>query len=210
MAAKLPITKNRIRNHFHYFWWQYLLLAIFAVFGWNLLYTTTHYRSPEHLRMEWYYEGYMSNETTPLATALMEQIKPDLYPDMEEVMFTNVGNDETYGDMQLLVWTAAGQGDLSMLTGERFRTLAASGGMTDLTPYIEDGTLNVEGIDLSGGYVTDTETGKRILYGIPTDVLTGLIEYDIDYRAKVMSVLITGGNEAETIQLLSWLLDNMR
>jgi len=210
MASMLPITQNRIRNHFHYFWWQYLLLGIFAIFGWNLLYTTTHYRSPEHLRMEWYYEGYLSNETVTLSTALLEQVKPELFPDMEEVQFLNVGNDETYGDMQLLVWTAAGQGDLFTLTTERYRTLAASGGMTDLTPYIEDGTLNVEGIDLSAGYVTDVETGERFLCGIPTDALTGLAQYGVDYRSKIMGVLITGGNEAESLRLLSWLLDNMR
>ena len=47
---RLPITKERIRNHFHYAWWQYVLLVCLAVFGWNLLYTTTRYRSPESSR----------------------------------------------------------------------------------------------------------------------------------------------------------------
>lgn len=206
-----PITKNRIRNHFHYFWWQYALLAIFAVLGWNLLYTTTHYRSPEHLRIEWYYEGYMTNETAAATAALMEEAKAELFPDMEESTFTNVGSDETYGDMQLLVWTAAGQGDLFMLTEERFKNLATSGAMLDLQPYIDDGTLNVEGIDLSKGYVTDTETGERVLCGIPTDALPGFWEnYYVDHSKKFMGVLTTGANTEETLKLLAHFLNIMR
>ena len=54
MLMRLPITRERIRNHFHYAWWQYVLLVCLAVFGWNLLYTTTRYRSPESLKVEWY------------------------------------------------------------------------------------------------------------------------------------------------------------
>ena len=207
----LPITKKRIRNHFHYFWWQYALLAVFAILGWNLLYTTTHYRSPEHLRVEWYYEGYMANETMTAVNAVLEEAKEKLFPEMEEVSFSNVGNDETYGDMQLLVWTAAGQGDLFMLTDERFRNLAASGGMLDLKPYVEDGTLNVEGIDLSKGYVTDVETGERILCGIPTDSLPGFWNTCyVDHNKKYMGVLVTGANVEETIQLLAHFLNTMR
>ena len=41
---RLPSTRERIRTHFQYAWWQYVLLVCLAVFGWNLLYTTTRYR----------------------------------------------------------------------------------------------------------------------------------------------------------------------
>ena len=54
MLMRLPITRERIRTHFHYAWWQYVLLVCLAIFGWNLLYTTTRYRSPESLKVEWY------------------------------------------------------------------------------------------------------------------------------------------------------------
>ena len=54
---RLPITRERIRTHFHYAWWQYVLLVCLAIFGWNLLYTTTRYRSPESLKVEWYCQG---------------------------------------------------------------------------------------------------------------------------------------------------------
>ena len=50
--------------------------------------------------------------------ALMEQLRLELFPEMEEVTFTAVAYDQTYGDMQLMVWVSAGQGDLYMLERE--------------------------------------------------------------------------------------------
>ena len=210
MSQKLPITKERIRNHFHYFWWQYAMLALVAILGWNLIYTTTRYRSPEHLKIEWYYEGVMSDQTYDKTEALLAELTPQLFPDMEEVTFTQVGMDDTYGFMQLTVWSAAGQGDLYMLSKENFQSLAGSGGFLNLQPYIDDGTLNVEGIDLTDGYVTDFETGETYLAAIPTESLPGFLNYDVDYRGKYMSLLFNGGNDENAIKLMAWFLDNLR
>ena len=53
----MPITKNKIRNHFHYSFWKYLVLIAIALFGWNLIYTSTRYQSPENLKVEFYAEA---------------------------------------------------------------------------------------------------------------------------------------------------------
>jgi len=71
MTPDLKITKARIRNHFTYHWWQYAVLLAVAIFGWNLLYTTTRYRSPEHLKVEWYYQGATSNATQGMVDELV-------------------------------------------------------------------------------------------------------------------------------------------
>jgi hypothetical protein len=207
---KLPITKRRVRNHLTYAWWQYVLLVCLAVFGWNLIYTTTRYRSPEHLKVEWYGEGYVATEQQEQIDALLAGLHGELFPDMEEVTFTPVAYDDTYGNMQLIVWASAGQGDLYTLSEEAYKNLASSGAMLDLQPYIDDGTLNVEGIDLKKGYVTDSETGKRYLTGIPMDSLTGLESYGLAPQGKVMSILASGGNTENTMKLMKWLLENMR
>ena len=47
MKIKTPLTKQRLRTHFTYHLWKYLLAAALTVFCVNLLYTTTAYRSPE-------------------------------------------------------------------------------------------------------------------------------------------------------------------
>ena len=129
---RLPITRERIRTHFHYGWWQYALLIGLAIFGWNLLYTTTRYRSPEALKVEWYCQGAVSMEAQAQLDALLEELRLQLFPEMEEVTFTTIVYDQTYGDMQLLVWSSAGQGDLYMLEREQFQNLASGGGLADL------------------------------------------------------------------------------
>lgn len=207
---RLPITRERIRTHFHYGWWQYALLIGLAIFGWNLLYTTTRYRSPEALKVEWYCQGAVSMEAQAQLDALLEELRLQLFPEMEEVTFTTIVYDQTYGDMQLLVWSSAGQGDLYMLEREQFQNLASGGGLADLTPYIESGALSMGDMDLSAGYVTDTETGKKYLMGIPVDSLTGLEAYGIVPEGMVMGLLANGGNLDNTAKLMQWLIDNMR
>lgn len=206
MTPKLTITRNKIRNHFTYAWWQYAILITAAIFGWNLLFTTTHYRSPEHLKIEWYYEGKSSMETQGLVEGLLAELTPELFPEMEEVTFAVVGTDETYGEMQLMVWMSAGQGDIYMLQTDTFKSYAASGAMVDLQPYVDDGTLNVEGIDLKKGYVKETESGEMHLYGIPADSLTGLMDYHVLPEGTVLSLLVTGGNTENAVKLLAHLL----
>lgn len=209
-APKFPITKERIRNHFHYFWWQYLVLVIAGIFGWNLLYTTTHYRSPEHLKVELYYQGPSTNDTAAKGSALLEEIWPELFPDMEEVDFNIVGTDEMYGDMQLMVWMAAGQGDVYLLTKPSFSTYANGSTLLDLQPYVDDGTLNVEGIDLRSGIATDPETGMKGLFGIPADALEGLWEYDMEPTGKFICLPLASGNIENALILLDYLLDNWK
>ena len=207
---RLRITRERIRNHFHYAWWQYVLLVCLAVFGWNLLYTTTRYRSPESLKVEWYCQGLVDTQAQEELDALMEQLRLELFPEMEEVTFTAVAYDQTYGDMQLMVWVSAGQGDLYMLEREQFENLASAGAMAPLTPYIESGALQTGEIDLTAGYVTDPETGEKYLMGVPTDSLTGLQAYGIDPEGHVLSLLSNGGNLDNTVKLMQWLIDNMQ
>ena len=207
---RLPITRERIRTHFHYGWWQYALLIGLAIFGWNLLYTTTRYRSPEALKVEWYCQGTVSMEAQAQLDALLEELRLQLFPEMEEVTFTTIVYDQTYGDMQLLVWSSAGQGDLYMLEREQFQNLASGGGLADLTPYIESGALSTGDMDLSAGYVTDPETGRKYLMGIPVDSLMGLEAYGIVPEGMVMGLLANGGNLDNTAKLMQWLIDNMR
>jgi len=210
MTPKLPVTRERIRHHFHYDWWQYVILIVASVFFWNMLYNMTHYRSPEHLKMEWYYEGPMTMHTQEMASNLLEDAKAALFPEMEETSFTVVGTDETYGSMQITVWMAAAQGDLYMLTRDSFNHYGVDGAMVDLQPYVDSGALNVEGIDLTRGYLPNSETGEITLCGIPADSLKRLKDYEIAPEGTMLSALSTGGNVDNTVRLMNWLLTEMK
>jgi hypothetical protein len=80
----------------------------------------------------------------------------------------------------------------------------------DLQPYIDNGTLDVDGLDLSKGYYTDTETGKKTLVGIPTDHLPGLADYGLITNDGVLCVLVNNGNDAYSMKFLNYLLTHMR
>lgn len=207
---RLPITRERIRNHLTYAWWQYALLIVGAIVFWNLIYTTTRYRTPEHLKVEFYCEAAVMTEDMDRIDAMLEDVRRQHMPDMEEVTFTSVGYDDTYGQMQLMVWMAAGQGDLYMLSTEKFLDVADQGSMIDLQPYVDSGLLNVEGIDLSAGYITLSETGEKILAGIPADSLSGFHDYALVGEDHVLSILTGCGNEDCTLTLLNWFLENMK
>ena len=149
MKIKTPLTKQRLRTHFTYHLWKYLLAAALTVFCVNLLYTTTAYRSPENLRVDIYMQS--TTATQEKVDAFMKDVWQRSVPDMETVstiLLTAGSTDDYYSNMQLSVYLMAGEGDLYALSTEDFKRFAAQGVFIDLTPYVESGALNVEGIDM--------------------------------------------------------------
>ena len=210
MKLHMPITSAKVKTHFHYHLWKYLLLAVLSIFGWNLLFTVTQYRVPEDRKLEFYADGTVMGENAEALDALMAQIHADVLPDMEEVSYTMLDSSEMYGQMQLVVWATAKQGDVYLLQRDRFIQMAQGGAMVNLQPYIDDGTLQVEGLTLSGGKMKNSETGEASQWGIPADGLAKLSEYGINPQGAVLSVLAASGNEAAAVQFLNYLLISMR
>lgn len=202
---KLTIDKNRVRNHFTYNWWQYLILIVCAIFGWNLLFTTTGYRTPPELKVDWYYQGPINDSMEKSAVALIRGICDEIHPEIEEINFVQVGTDETYGPMQLTVWVAAGEGDLYLLDYNSFSQVGS--GMVDLQPYIDNGLLKVDGLKLKKGYVRDTETNEKYLCGIPAENFTGLADIGITLTDKVFGVLANCGNVDTTVEVMQKMLE---
>lgn len=206
-----PVTGSRIKNHFHYDWWRYLLLVAGAVFVWNLLFTTTHYRAPADKKIEWIYEAPVSDPAAKAPEELLKEARETELPEMEEMNFILGGYDETYGQMQLMVWAAAGTGDLYSLSRERFKSMAEGGTFIDLQPYVDNGMLQTEGIDLARGYVRDSETHQRYLAGIPMDSLTALSsECGLPVEQYCFCISTTSGNKENSIRLMNWLIHTQK
>lgn len=208
MSFKMPITQQKIHNHFHYSLWKYALLAVVALFGWNLIYTSTRYQSPENLKVEFYAEESSLNGKDP--QTLADRIHADVMPEMEEVTTTATTYDETYGDMQLMVWVSAAQGDVYLLSNDRFKSLANNQALLDLQPYVDSGALHTQGLTLTSGYVADPDTGKIGLVGIPADGLPGLADYGLLCDNATLCVLANNGNDEYAIKFLDYLLTHLQ
>lgn len=206
------ITKDRVRNHFAYSWWKYMILAVVAVFGWNLIYTATAYRAPRDKRMDVYIVAPAVGEET--LNALREETL-SLFPELEDASILSVmygDSDQYYGDMQLTTYVGAGEGDIYLLPRERFLAFANSGAFVPLDEAIETGAIDLHGIDVRATTL-QTEDGDSGIYGIPAAELFGLLEtYNIDNRDLMVGIMAYSPqqNHQRSFAWIDWLIDTMK
>lgn len=212
MKIKTPITGKRVRTHFTYYFWVYILVAAASIFGWDLLYSVTAYRAPEDKRLDIYIQYPTVSEER--AAAFFQPIWEETVPDMEEVssVILTSSSDDYYGAMQLTVYIMAQEGDIYLLSSADFKKFASQGVFVDLQPYVDSGMLNTEGIDLSAGFVAAVDDeglplSERQLFGIPAYTLYGYIPgLGMDNRDMVISATVFSGNEENAIKFMNGLI----
>ena len=47
-----PLNMKTLKNHLHYSWWKYALMAVLCVLFWDLFFTMTAPRVPEDKKVE--------------------------------------------------------------------------------------------------------------------------------------------------------------
>lgn len=212
MKIKTPVTGKKIRTHITYNFWKYILVIVAAVFGWDLLYSMTAYRSPADKRIDVYIQSPLVTEQR--AADFFQPIWEDRVPDMEVVdsVILTSSTQDYYGSMQLTVYIMAQEGDIYLLSSSDFKTFASQGVFLDLQPAIDEGKLHVEGMDLAAGSVALVDenglpAGERQLFGIPAASLGGFSEgLGLDPRDIVISVTSFSGNEENVIRFLDGLI----
>lgn len=215
MRMKTPLTKEKVRNHFTYGSWKYLLLAALAVFGWSLIFTTTAYRSPQDKRIDLY--AQTTTTTAENMDAFLEPIWREVTPEMEVVSSVALMNLDDYStSMQLTAYMAAGDGDIYFLTEQYFKSFAAAGSFLELDALVENGTIQADGVDLSKGrvaVVTEYDendqpvTAEQHLYGIPLDEFYGFMSgMQLDNRGLYAAILVNNGNDENVIPFFNALL----
>lgn len=204
------ITKERIQNHFAYSWWKYALLAIVAIFGWNLIYTTSAYKAPKDKRLDMTFVTYaISDEITSMFQAEIlarypeEQVEDSL---VSSIVYTT--EDNYYGSMQLMAYMGAAEGDIYVVTRERFDVFAQDGAFMPLDEMIADGRLDLHGLDVSRGIASYEEGGKAV-YGIPMTELYGFMEYGIDNRDLMLCLMAYSQNEDVAADWMGHLIEEM-
>ncbi|MBQ7825652.1 MAG: hypothetical protein IJ337_04780, partial [Clostridia bacterium] len=198
------ITKQRIKNHWAYSWWKYLVMCVCVVFGVNMFFTMTAYRSPENKKVELYLcSGWADSE---LAYADMWPMLQEVAPDQEELIIMNIDlvGQEYYTIMQFTTYIAAQQGDVMLLPKSEFAKYASEdawGMYAELTPYLEGGMLSADDIDLTRGKL-ENASGEIGVFGIPADTLYGLTDYGVDPADTVLVVTAFSGNEETCVKLV--------
>lgn len=204
------ITKARMRHHFAYGLWKYVLLIVLAIFGWDLYYNMTAYRPPANKKLDVYIvtpgadvEGMQADLLESLTAA---------FPDQEAFSFMNIalGSDQDAAVlMQFTTYIAAQQGDVFLISMDVYHQYGRDieGGLfIRLDDAIASGELNVQGVDTDLTKITPAQE-ERGVYGIPTKTLYGLTDYGINNESMVLAVPAYGGNQENAIKLISFFVE---
>lgn len=206
---KTPVTKEKVQNHINYSWWKYALLALIAIFGWNIIYSMTAYRAPEEKKVVL---GVYSYGSEANINAYMEQIRLDLMPDMEEMNAMYIMPDEAYGEMILTTRVAARDCDIYVLPRAQFQGFAAQGAYMALEEVLPDLVADLEaaGISLSRGARTNEETGEKHQYAIPCAGLPGMTPMlQCDTSDMYIGVFFNTGNDENVLKFFEQFVRDM-
>lgn len=206
---KTPVTREKIKNHLTYSLWKYALLAIVAIFGWNLIYSVTEYQPPDEKKVILGVYAY-ADETG--INSYMEQVRQTAMPDMEEMLASIIMPDEMYGDMILSTRIAARECDIYLLPRTQFQNYAAQGAFMPLDVVLPDlvAELEAAGVSLSRGYRTNDELGEKHQYAIPTAAMTELQNLlMVDVSDMYLCVFFETGNNENVLKFFRQLVRDM-
>ncbi len=215
MLIKTPLTKERMKNHFAYSTWKYMLLVILGLFGWSLIFTVTAPQVPQDKRIDFYAMTYSATQES--MNAFLKPIWETVTPEMESVSSVAlVQGDEYSSYMQLTAYLAAGDGDIYILDDQFFKSFAAQGAFLPLEGLIEEGRISVGDIDLTKGYVAmvteydennEPLNSEMHLYGIPLDTYYGFMDgMQLDNRNMYAAILYNNQNDENVIPFFDALL----
>ena len=206
---KTPLTKEKIQHHFTYSLWKYALLAVIAIFGWNIVYSMTAYQAPEEKKVVM---GIYAYGDESKINAYTEQVRLEYMPDMEEISAQYIAPDEMYGDMILSTRVAARECDIYVLPRAQFQSYAAQGAYMPLEEVLPDlvADLEAQGISLSRGNRTNEETGEKHLYSIPCADLPGMLPMLMcDTRDMYIGVFFATGNDENVLKFFDRFVRDM-
>ena len=192
--ADLRITRKRVRNHFYYSWWKYLIAAVLCALAVTAGFDMTRYRPPKEKRLTFYVTCGHAD-----AQAMEDALWPLLQarcPEQEELNVQNINlrSDDMYARMQFSTYLGAGEGDVLLLDTEEMDRLIGDDGpgeiFLDLSPYAASGVLRID------------STSE---YRIPADSLTGLSAFGCDPAGAVLVVLQRSANPDTAAALIGLL-----
>ena len=214
MRLKTPITQEKLKHHWTYNGWKYLVALVATVLGWSLIYSVTAYRPPEEKRID----VYVLSDTTDAETvdAFLLPLWRAAAPEMELVSSAVIASYGDLTDVQLTAYLMTGEADIYFLTEQYFKNWAAGGAFLPLEELAAAGKLDVQGLDLQAGYVTRvTEYDRQDrpvsteshLYGIPLDGFEGFrTGMGVEPKGMYAVIAVNHQNDEQVIPFFSALL----
>lgn len=206
---KTPVTRDVLKNHLTYSLWKYLLLAVVAIFGWNLIYTATQYQVPEEKKI---ILGAYAYGDGALANLYLEQVRAEVLPEMEQISAQFIMPDEMYGAMILSTRVAARECDIYLLPRDQFQSYASQGAFMPLDKVLPELVTDLEaaGIHLNRGVRAVEETGEKHQFGIPCADLPGMAAtLQCDVSDMYIAIFLYTGNDDNTIRFFDYFVRDM-
>lgn len=202
------ITLDRLKNHFAYSWWAYLVSAVLLVFFWSWTYSATRYVPPRENSLHVYFAGkYVSDDFLEAFQALGEESFPELELfDVQTITIDMVNGDENtyYAQERLSVAIMVGESDIFMIDASQFEGYAMQGAFVPLDDLLEEGGL-LHGYysdeEIAQGTV-ETEDGESHVYGLPASRFYAYFPLGADPRGYVMCKSVMAGNAEATDKML--------
>ncbi|MDO4547859.1 MAG: hypothetical protein Q4D04_07175 [Clostridia bacterium] len=217
------ITKDSLKNHFHYRKWIYVIIIAVCYFVTDLIYTMTEYRPPDERKVDFQLvqSGIVDTEAMQAVAdaALIEAQQFD--PTLEQVEFISLsysGNaeEDIYGVQRYVVMIAAQEGDVWILSNELFLSLYIEGAVLPLDDYICEGILDVPAdaveeytlyepsgqMDEDDNYIIPT-SGEKHVYACPASLMPGIERYGYDTQGKCAVIMSYSANPETSAKVLA-------
>ena len=218
MRISTPVNKQTLKHHFDYYKWKYILMIVIVVAACSLLYTVTRPQAPDHARITMYVQSDTTSEG--LMHAFLDPVWEEAVPDEEELnLWTISKNDHDTALQQLFTYVYSNEGDIYILSNRYFRQYAATGTFVPLETLIDDGRLNVDGLDVRAGWAdlvlerdendVPTQTESH-LYGIPMKELYGFLEMQVYGDDLYLCIAVDNGNMDDVITFFNAMIQYAR
>lgn len=208
----MKVNIKKLKTHFLYSAWVYILIIVLSISLWDLLYTMTEYRSPEDKIVELYVADNPLFDDEKFESVRAE-ISDTLLQDMEEVNVYKLfatDNDDFTGNMQINTYIMSSQGDVYIMSRERFKSYASGGAFLPLDSFITDKSIVKSDYDYKRGIATYTDNDDKLytaVYGISLKNTPVLKQYGIDTDNSFIAVLYSNANDINSVKMLNYIIN---
>lgn len=211
--ANQRLTKKKLKNHLAYSWWKYALAAAVSTMLVSIVFAVTEYRPPDDKKVEFYVlNSYADTETMQADFWPLLQARK---PEQEKLTVININLTDSSKHLRAdavfdVCRGAAGRfvfdfaGRDAQITSD-----GAQESLVELTPYLENGVIDAEDIDLAKGTL-DRGDGTTAVYAVPADTLTGLNAYGNDPRDSLLCIPMYSKNADSAAALIELMLEKLR